>query len=64
MTVQPHLANTARPPLEKLLPNPKGKQFHEVARFKHLSSRPERTYWEWVDHPQFGGWSAMLVQLR
>jgi integron integrase len=44
-------AKTARPPLEKLLPNPKGRlqdQFHEVARFKHLSVRSETTYWEWV----------------
>jgi integron integrase len=34
-----------------LLPNPKGKlreQFHEVARFKHLSLRTEGAYWEWV----------------
>jgi hypothetical protein len=23
-------------------------QFHEVARFKHLSVRTERAYWEWV----------------
>ena len=33
------------------MPNPKGRlkdQFHEVARFKHLSSRSETAYWEWV----------------
>jgi integron integrase len=36
---------------EYLLPNPKAKlrdQFHEVARFKHLSLRTEQTYWEWT----------------
>ena len=35
----------------RLLLNPKAKlrdQFHEVARFKHLSLRTEQTYWEWV----------------
>ena len=35
----------------RLLPNPKAKlrdQFHEVARFQHLSLRTEETYWEWV----------------
>ena len=51
MYQQPHLENTTRPPLDKLLPNPKGTlkdQFHEVARFKHLSSRTETSYWEWV----------------
>ncbi|MGH7940037.1 MAG: integron integrase [Limisphaerales bacterium] len=34
-----------------LLPNPKGRlreQFHEVARFRHLSPRTEQAYWEWV----------------
>jgi hypothetical protein len=43
--------NTAVRPFDKLQPNPKGKlkeQFHEVARFKHLSLRTEQTYWEWV----------------
>jgi len=37
--------------MEKLVPNPKTRlidQFHEVARFKHLSPRSERAYWEWV----------------
>jgi hypothetical protein len=51
MAGQPLLANTTRPPLDQRLPNPKAKlkdQFHEVARFKHLSSRTETTYWEWV----------------
>src|SRR6185295_14564979 len=36
---------------ERLVPNPKSKlrdQFHEVARFKHLSLRTERTYWDWA----------------
>jgi integrase len=31
--------------------NPKARlrdQLHEVARFRHLSSRTESTYWEWV----------------
>src|SRR5262245_22989607 len=35
---------------ECLVPNPKLKlrdQFHEVARYKHLSLRTEQTYWEW-----------------
>lgn len=34
-----------------LIPNPKAKlrdQFHEVARFKHLSSRTEDSYWQWI----------------
>lgn len=34
-----------------LRPNPKGRlkdQFHEVARFKHLSPRTEQSYWERV----------------
>lgn len=51
MTPQIVIANTAHAPLEKLLPNPKVRlkdQFHETARFKHLSSRTETTYWEWV----------------
>ncbi len=33
------------------LPNPKGRlkdQFHEVARFRHLSPRTEEAYWDWV----------------
>jgi len=37
--------------MEKIVPNPKGRlkdQFHEVARFKHLSARTETAYWEWV----------------
>ena len=44
-------AKAANAPLEKLQPNPKGRlkeQFHEVARFKHLSLRTEQSYWEWV----------------
>jgi integron integrase len=44
-------AKAANRPLEKLQPNPKGRlkeQFHEVARFKHLSPRSEQSYWEWV----------------
>lgn len=44
-------ANTASAPLAKMLPNPKARlkdQFHEAARFKHLSSRTEKAYWEWV----------------
>src|ERR1035437_9110287 len=51
MTPQTVPANTARAPLEKLLPNPKARlkdQFHEVARFKHFSPRTETAYWEWV----------------
>ena len=51
MTTQPLPANAAQAPLGKLLPNPKTRlkdQFHEVARFRHLSYRTETTYWEWV----------------
>jgi hypothetical protein len=51
MTPQPVSANTARAPQDKLLPNPKARlkdQFHEVARFQHLSFRTETAYWEWV----------------
>jgi integron integrase len=36
---------------ERLLPNPKLRlrgQFHEVARFKHLSLRSEEAYWAWA----------------
>ena len=32
-------------------PNPKARpkdQFHEAARFKHLSPRTEVTHWEWT----------------
>lgn len=38
-------------PAEGFLPNPKARlrdQFHEVARFKHLSLRTEAAYWGWV----------------
>lgn len=41
----------ANAPREMLPPNPNGglrEQFHEVARFKHLSLRTEGTYWEGV----------------
>ena len=34
-----------------LVPNPKLKlreQFHELARYKHLSLRTEETYWDWI----------------
>jgi integron integrase len=51
MTPQPFPVNAAQAPLGKLLPNPKLRlkdQFHEVARFRHLSPRSEATYWEWV----------------
>jgi len=44
------LAKTALP-LEGFLPNPKARlrdQFHEVARFRHLSPRTETAYWGWV----------------
>jgi integron integrase len=43
-------ANTALP-VEGFLPNPKARlkdQFHEVARFKHLSPLTEEAYWDWV----------------
>ena len=59
------LGKAANFPPDKLLPNPKGKlkdQFHEVARFRHLALRTERTYWEWVvrylkfHRDQCGGW--------
>ncbi len=65
MNPQPLSAKAAGPPLGILVPNPKARlkdQFHEVARFKHLSSRTETTYWEWVVrylkfHKQrAGGW--------
>jgi hypothetical protein len=51
MTPQSAFANTQGRQPDKLLPNPKNRlkdQFHEVARFKHLSPRSERAYWEWV----------------
>ncbi len=51
MTPQSPLANTHGSQTDKMLPNPKARlkdQFHEVARFKHLSPRSERAYWEWV----------------
>ena len=40
-----------QPPRGHLLPNPKLKlreQFHEAARYKHLSLRSEETYWDWI----------------
>ena len=51
MTPQPLPANAAQASLGKLLPNPKARlkdQFHEVARFRHLSYRTETAYWDWV----------------
>jgi integron integrase len=51
MTPQSIPAKTAGTPLGRLLPNPKARlkdQFHEVARFKHLSPRTECSYWEWA----------------
>jgi integron integrase len=51
MTPQIVSGNTAGLPREKLVPNPKARlkdQFHEVARFKHLSPRSETAYWDWV----------------
>jgi hypothetical protein len=54
MTQEPVPVNTAHVPREELLPNPKAKlkdQFHEVARFKHLSFRSEKTYWESTAEP-------------
>jgi hypothetical protein len=45
MSSQALSANTAVAPLERVLPNPKLKlkdQFHEVARFKHLSFRTRK----------------------
>jgi integron integrase len=51
MTPQTFPAKTASVPLGRLLPNPKARlkdQFHEVARFKHLSLRTEVSYWGWV----------------
>jgi len=56
----------ANAPPDGLLPNPKGRlkeQFHEVARFKHLSLRTEQAYWEWVvrylkfHRERAGGWT-------
>jgi integron integrase len=52
------------PAREGFLPNPKARlkdQFHEVARFKHLSARSEEAYWGWVVrflkfHRRDGGW--------
>jgi integron integrase len=49
---------------EGFLPNPKARlkdQFHEVARFKHISWRSEEAYWSWVVrflkfHRRDGGW--------
>ena len=44
-------AAKAAVPAEGFLPNPKGRlkdQFHEVARFKHLSPRSEESYWGWM----------------
>jgi hypothetical protein len=41
--------NTSTP--ERFVANPKARlkdQFHEVARFKHLSLRTEQTYWGWT----------------
>src|SRR6516164_4483090 len=51
MASLPLQAKAALTPLGILLPNPKARlkdQFHEVARFKHLSPRTETAYWEWI----------------
>jgi len=51
MTPQSLSARAAGAPLGRLLPNPKARlkdQFHDVARFKHLSPRTECSYWEWT----------------
>ena len=51
MTPQPLPAKAECAPLGILLPNPKTRlkdQFHEVARFRHLSYRTESAYWDWV----------------
>lgn len=65
MTTDSGLANTAHASQDKLLPNPKARlqdQFHEAARFKHLSPRSETAYWEWVvrflkfHRERAGGW--------
>jgi integron integrase len=53
MTNQPDLPKAAglAARREALVPNPNGRlrdQFHEVARFRHLSVRTEGAYWDWV----------------
>lgn len=51
MTPRHIRAKAASVPLGGFLPNPKARlkdQFHEVARFKHLSPRTESSYWDWV----------------
>ena len=51
MTPRHLRAKAASEPLGTFLPNPKARlkdQFHEVARFKHLSPRTEGAYWDWV----------------
>jgi hypothetical protein len=51
MTPRPIPAKAAAAPLGTLRPNPKARlkdQFHEVARFKHLSPQTEVTYWQWT----------------
>ncbi len=65
MSFEPFPKKAANSAADGLLPNPKGKlqdQFHEVARFKHLSYRTEGAYWEWVvrylkfHKERAGGW--------
>ena len=51
MTPQPLAAKAEGPILGRLLPNPKARlkdQFHEAARFRHLSYRTETSYWQWT----------------
>ena len=51
MSANFYSTKAANAPRDRLVPNPKGKlrdQFHEVARFQHLSLRTEESYWQWV----------------
>jgi len=51
MSVDHLPTKAANLPRENVLANPKKRlreQFHEVARFRHLSPRSEGAYWEWV----------------
>lgn len=51
MTPRTARGKAAYEPLGVFIPNPKVRlkdQFHEVARFKHLATRTEAAYWDWV----------------
>jgi integron integrase len=51
MNAEPEPSKAEIKPMGKLVVNPKAKlrdQFHEAARYRHISDRTEESYWQWV----------------